>query len=363
MQKVKHKLSQAWAWAKDHKKTSISAAVVILLTPLIVFLVLGIRNRANIERIDVANSGTDAEQAIQLVDSPTTGKEVTKDIADRPVVGVMISNSTGARPQSGLNKADLVFEAIAEGGITRYFALFHDNKAETIGPVRSLRPYFIDWARTFDAAVAHVGGSPQALSLAKTELKNKDIDEFRYGRSVFERISSRPAPHNTYTSFDKLLRATKDLGNKTNDINPFPRTDGEPAEKKNATRIRIPYSTSSYNTEWRYNIENNSYQRFLAGQKHVDAASGNQVEFDVVIVLKSQYSSNRTPSVTYSVIDTVGTGEAYIFQNGTVIDGTWTKKSKTGQYTFKNNSGQEVAINRGSIWFAVQPTDENLSYE
>ncbi|HSD56525.1 MAG TPA: DUF3048 domain-containing protein, partial [Candidatus Saccharimonadales bacterium] len=133
-------------------------------------------------------------------------------INDRPVTGIMIENSTDARPQAGLNEASVVFEAIAEGGITRFLTLWQDTAPESIGPVRSVRPYYVQWLMGFDAAVAHVGGSGDALRLIK-DLNVKDLDQF-HNTAPYWRVSNRYAPHNMFTSIPKLnaLEAQKGFG-------------------------------------------------------------------------------------------------------------------------------------------------------
>src|SRR6185369_4571690 len=140
--------------------------------------------------------------------APTTeasklqGIQVGFDVNKRPVNAVMIENSEFARPQSGLDQAGVVFEAVAEGGITRFLTLFQDTNTAYLGPVRSVRPYYIQWALGFDAAIAHVGGSPEALSAMKS-WSVKDLDQFANG-SYFQRVNNRDAPHNVYTSTDQL---------------------------------------------------------------------------------------------------------------------------------------------------------------
>ena len=142
--------------------------------------------------------------------SNLTGLKVPIGTNKRPVTAVMIENSPDARPQSGLRDAGVVFEAVAEGGITRFLALFQDTKPDYVGPVRSARPYYVRWMLGFDANYAHAGGSGKALAMIR-ELNVRDIDHGANG-SRFDRVSSRYAPHNLYTSIDRLLAAGKERG-------------------------------------------------------------------------------------------------------------------------------------------------------
>src|SRR5262249_15833287 len=134
--------------------------------------------------------------------STLSGLPVDPAVNQRPVTGVMIENSVQARPQSGLNQAGVVFEAIAEGGITRFLALYQDTTPDNVGPIRSARPYYEQWALGFDAGYAHVGGSPEALNDIKA-WGVRDLDQF-YNSGSYHRISSREAPHNVYTGITTL---------------------------------------------------------------------------------------------------------------------------------------------------------------
>jgi hypothetical protein len=140
------------------------------------------------------------------VASPLTGVQVPPELAKRPVTGIMIENSIYARPQSGIQDAGVVFEAIAEAGITRFLTLYQDAKPQYIGPVRSLRPYYIDWAGSFDASIAHIGGSPDALKRIRNG--GKDLDQF-FNSGSYWRQPTREAPHNVYTSFKLLDRLNR----------------------------------------------------------------------------------------------------------------------------------------------------------
>jgi hypothetical protein len=139
------------------------------------------------------------------------------EVAEKRPLGVIIENHGDARPQSGLNNADLIYETVAEGGITRFLAIFHSTPASEIGPVRSARDYFAELANEWGVLFAHVGGSDEVLAqLAQKQYKNIDsLNEFFFGK-YFRRVKTRAAPHNTYTSHselnqflvDRSLRAT-----------------------------------------------------------------------------------------------------------------------------------------------------------
>ncbi len=142
--------------------------------------------------------------------SPLTGELIAQEgDAAKPVTAIMLENSPDARPQSGLKDAEIVYEAIAEGGVTRFLAVYQQHKPQLIGPVRSVRMYYVHWLTPYDASVAHIGGSAAALQLVRNG-SYRDIDQF-FNAGSYWRANDRYAPHNVYTSFEKLdaLNASK----------------------------------------------------------------------------------------------------------------------------------------------------------
>lgn len=284
--------------------------------------------------------------------SPLTGMEVSSEAATKqPVTAIMIENSPDARPQSGLKDAGVVFEAIAEGGITRFLTLHQEDKPQLIGPVRSLRMYYVDWLAPFNASVAHVGGSAAALAEVRSG-KYRDIDQF-FNAGSYWRATDRYAPHNVYTSFERLdaLNAAKGFTSST--FTGFARADGKKVDTPNATRIAIAISSNLYNPLYTYDATTNLYQRNLAGVPHIDREGG-QITPSVVIAIKVNEATVMEDGYRQS-ITTSGSGEADIFQNGTVIKGTWNKADRGSQIIFKDETGKEVALNRGQTWISAVP--------
>jgi hypothetical protein len=174
------------------------------------------------------------------VPSTLTGLPVAPSVNQRPVTAVMVENSTFARPQSGLDQAGVVFEAIAEGGITRFVALYQDTAPSYIGPVRSVRPYYLSWLDGFNAIVAHVGGSGEALQDINS-WGIRDMNQF-YNGSYFTRISSRVAPHNVYTSIARLNALEAADGYTTSHYTGFLRKAPSPSKHPTATTINFDIS-------------------------------------------------------------------------------------------------------------------------
>lgn len=296
-----------------------------------------------------------------IVPSTLTGLPVAPSVNQRPVTAVMIENSTFARPQSGLDQAGVVFEAIAEGGITRFVALYQDTQPSYIGPVRSVRPYYLTWLMGFDAVVAHVGGSPEALQ----DISNwgvRDMNQF-YNGGYFERITSRVAPHNVYTSISQLNTLEQSKGFTTSNYTGFPRKADQPSKSPDATTINFDISSADYNVQYQYDAANNDYKRFEGGQPHMEMnQQGQQTQITPKVVIAMVMSYGLESDGIHSVYGTIGSGPVYVFQDGTVTQGTWHKASNTSQITFTNNSGGTIKLDAGSTWLTALGSTSEVSY-
>lgn len=288
--------------------------------------------------------------------SPLTGVAVDPALAARPITAVMIENSIDARPQSGLEEAGVVYEAIAEGGITRFMAVYQEQQPTNIGPIRSARPYYVRWAAGHNASYLHSGGSPEALALIRS-LGVKDLDHGALGTSIASRVSTRFAPHNVYSNMATIDAKNVELGYTTVDTTAFTRKEAEPSTSTSpATASTIDFNISGflYNTSYTYDAASNSYARTMAGQPHTDQESGKQITPEVVVALVMSYSIH--PNGIHSVYGSVGTGEATIFQDGKVQQATWRKTSDSAPLELINAAGELVALNPGQTWFtAIAP--------
>jgi len=298
-----------------------------------------------------------------MITSPLTGVAVSAAQAARPVTGVMIENSPDARPQSGLNSAGVVFEAIAEGGITRFLALYQDSAPDYIGPVRSLRPYYIDWATGFDASIAHVGGSPDALE----QIRNggKDLDQF-FNAGAYWRVASRPSPHDVYTNFSKLDALNQAKGYTSSHFNPWSRKADQPLAKPGASSIDLSISGPLYSVHYAYEAATNSYARSEGGAAHTvtdseHAAASTQLHPKVVIALVMSY--NVLNASGHSAYGTIGDGPCFIFQDGNVNTGTWHKTDRGSQFSFTDPSGNVIKLDAGQSWVSIVNSNDAVSYQ
>lgn len=293
-----------------------------------------------------------------VIVSNLTGLPVDASVNARPVTGVMIENSLDARPQSGLSDAGVVFEAIAEGGITRFLALFQDTVPTNVGPIRSARPYYVQWAMGFDAGYAHVGGSPEALNDIKA-WGARDLDQF-YNSGSYHRITSRAAPHNVYTGIDALTQLEVSKGYTSSQYTGFTRKKAAPSKTPNAKSVNIAISGPSYNTHYDYNAATNTYNRSEAGSAHIDANNNKQISPNVVIAIVVPYGLQSDGY--HSDYKAIGSGQAFVFQDGTVTTGTWTKADQKSQLTFTDAAGKPLGLNPGQTWITAVSAANSVTY-
>jgi hypothetical protein len=303
---------------------------------------------------------------ISTVASRLTGIQVDPAVANSTVTAIMIENSDEARPQSGLSQAGIVFEALAEGGITRFMALYQEGQgnATSIGPVRSARPYFIDWLLPFNAAYAHVGGSPDALSDIQS-LNVRDMNQF-YNGNYYTRVTNRDAPHNVYTSIATLDSLEQSKGWTTSSFIGFPRKADAPAKAPAVTSIDFNLSTPDMEVHYVYDPSLNSYLRNEGGSQMIDANTNKQLEPKVVIAMVVPWTDGALDSsgAYYTNYADVGSGTAYIFQDGNLVQGNWQKSSQTNQLQFTDSaSGAPIKLDAGQTWISAVGDPSEISYK
>jgi len=352
-------IKQPWwkrlgSWIKKHPKTSyiIGGTILIVIASAITFALLYQKPVSQV--ISTVVSPKKEKPAPVHFYSPLTGKEVKNEAATKQAVtAIMIENSPDARPQSGLKEAGVVYEAIAEGGITRFLALYQQEKPQLIGPVRSLRMYYVDWLTPYNASVAHVGGSAAALAKVRNGAY-RDIDQF-FNAGYYWRATDRYAPHNVYTSFEKLDELNKAKGYTTSQFTGIRRGNSKASKEPNATKVTINISGPAYNTHYVYNKKTNSYDRFLAGAPHIDREKG-QISPKVVVALRVDEERVLEDGYRES-IKTIGKGKAVVFQNGEAKNVTWEKRGEKSQLSF-TRQGKPFPLARGQTWITAVPNSD-----
>jgi hypothetical protein len=289
-------------------------------------------------------------------ESPLTGLPVDEQVAKRRPVAVMIGNSSKERPQEGLSRASVVYEILAEGGITRLMALYLDNDAQSIGAVRSARHYFLYAAAGHGAVYAHCGGSPQALADLKT-LGVQNLDDMR-DRGVMWRIRDRVAPYNLYTSTANLWYAIEERKWSTREpvAAPWGFSD-EAATGRPGASVKIPYpnGNNGYTVQYDYDSVSGMYRRSVDGQPHIDAQDSSQITAKTVIIIYVKTWLIPNDKDLRVDMDLVGSGKGLVVSDGKLRDITWSKKSKASAFEFKETGGSRLSIRRGNVWIQVVP--------
>ncbi len=294
---------------------------------------------------------------------PLTGSLLYKEKASLPqVFSVMIDNHEDAWPPSGLEEAFLVIEAPVEGGISRMLAFFSDEQeVEKIGPVRSARPYFLDWANELDAIYTHVGGSNAALDLIASG-GTFDLNEYWWG-DYFWRSNDRYAPHNVYIS-TKLLKEyyefREEQGKTPERLYGFWKFKDPESVPTVVSQIHIDFSTPVYVVDWVYDSQTQTYTRSQFHQLHL-ASSGKQISANNIAVVITDI--DVIDSIGRREIRTLGEGQAIIFQDGQMIKALWKKSSQTERLAFYDAQSQkEIFMNAGVTWIEVIESEDELIY-
>jgi len=307
----------------------------------------------------------------------------------RPV-GIMIENHQEARPQSGLSSADVLYEAVAEGGITRFLAMFYCNNGEQVGPIRSARTYFLDFISEYGAnpLYVHVGGANQpGPADALSQIKDygwvglNDMNQFSIGFPTFWRDYDRlghpvSTEHTMYSTTEKLLQfaatsrkltaADADGVTWTKGFIPYSLKDDAPtSQRPPSQKIHLEFWTTdpSYGVDWTYEPIANVYKRSNGGLAHTDFNNKKQLTAKNIIVLtmietnaNDGYENNQ-----HLLYRTKGVGKANIFMDGRETIGTWRKDGRTARTLLFDGDGTSIKFDRGTIWFEILPTDGILT--
>ena len=293
--------------------------------------------------------------------SPLTGVEVADEATTKKAVtAIMIENSPKARPQSGLKDAGQVYEAVAEGGITRFIALYQESRPGLIGPVRSVRPYYVEWASAYDPATVHIGGSSRALGMIRSGNYGVDLDQF-FNPGAFWRADDKAAPHNVYTNFDKLDALRESKGKTTSTFTSFPREEVKTIPPRTASAISVGVSTGDFLVQYDYDQASNSYLRSHGGVAHEDREGG-RITPRVVVAIKVAMSLGFEDG-NREQITTTGTGQAYVFQNGVVTEGTWKRDTDKSQLKLLAADGSEIKLARGQTWITALANTKAVTWQ
>lgn len=327
---------------------------------LVAFTLIGCGKEEKAEPTkDVTAPVTEEEKENEVENAhpfPLTGMEAEEAATSRSVA-VVVNNHPKARPQSGLHKADIVYELLAEGDVTRFLAIFQSEMPKMVGPVRSARDYYVDLAKGYNSLFIAHGYSPEA----KEMLTSGTIDHLngmQYDGTLFKRADFRKPPHNSYISSDAIVKGA-DKNGYDMDTPPASLTfseDGRSMDGEEVSSIMVSYDNNpSFNVIYEYNKDKDKYERFSADKKTVDYDSKTPVKLDNVLIIETPHkvidNSGRRE------IDLLSGGNAYLLQKGKLIEVEW--KNDDGKL-LPYLDGEQVPLVPGKTWINIIPSNPGL---
>ena len=289
-----------------------------------------------------------------------TGKAMEEQIDTRPVA-VLINNLAPARPQSGLTEADIIWEVLAEGGITRLVAIFQStpNNEFDLGPVRSNRPYFIEIADSFDAIIAHAGASNDAYAILQRQDKPY-LDEISNAGKYYWRSSERKAPHNLYTNLSKLREGASAKGyREQSTIQGYSfMTEEEAATASigSAKKLEVQFQLKSYRVGYSFDETNRVYKRSINDEPHIDKNTDEALFANNLIFMQTEHKVlDKEGRLS---VDLQSGGEALVIQNGEMIEGKWVAAAD-GMIRFVKD-GADIKLVPGKSFIHVLPLGKSI---
>lgn len=328
---------------------SVVAALLILGT--IVLIINKKDNKENIKQEEKEEVKQEEKPRLKIIDEDSNSR----------TIAVMINNHNQARPyQTGLSEAYIIYEALVEGGITRMMALFKDKNIEKIGPVRSARPYYIDYVMENDAIYVHFGHSRQAVDdLAKYKINNiNGLVDSAFWRDNTLNVAYEHRAFTNTENINKLIsakgyRTTTDkkavLNYSVDEIN----LDSK-EESINASKVDFTYSYYM-KVGYVYDLENKVYNRFANGVAHSDGVTGIQYNFKNIIILN--VANSILDSEGHVKLDNVGSGSGYYITNGSAVEINWSKESRDAKTIYTYKDGSELKVNDGNTFIQIVPID------
>lgn len=337
----------------------------VALSLIILLIVSGCSQKEELVNEHPTDEGTgptvEKEEPVQELryQYPLSGIKTDVEPSSR-AIAVMINNHPKARPQSGLQQADVVYEALAEGNVTRFLAIFESEMPERIGPVRSARDYYIELAKGYDSLYIAHGYSPDAKQMLDRGYVDH-LNGIRYDGILFERSSDRYAPHNSYISFDNILKGAEENSYPMNTV-PDPLSFLDESQLENLTGIEgegivISYGDQTFDVQYEYDSETGKYHRYSAGEEMVDADSNEAVSIDNVFIVEMDHEV--LDSEGRRAIDLTSGGRGYLLQNGMMNEVEW--KNKNGRI-LPVIDGKTVAFAPGKTWISIVPSLDRVTY-
>ena len=343
-------------------KTKILVAILVIVI-IALGVLLGIKLFKEQEQNEVTSDVNESEESIltvNLEDEPEMPK--SKYSGEKRTLAVVIDNVGEAIPQAGLNDAMIVYEAIVEGGLTRLLAVFKDPQVETIGPARSARPYFIDYALENDSIFAHYGGSPKALNEVE-QLDMDNINGIEVSNKIYWRTNKKSAPHNAMLSVKEAWNFVESKNyrqttSKRNVLN-YVTTEVELEEGQSGTTVTIPYPKDK--VQFQYNEQNKNYERYVNGSPRKDFTTGETLTTkNIIITFANNYTTSEENGYGRQAIENIGSLDGYYITNGKAIKIKCEKTQRSSATVYKDLEGNEIEVNDGNTYIQIVPLNCNI---
>lgn len=330
-----------------------------LLLLLFILSSCGCSKEQNIEQEPIVEEEEEVvEQEIRPFSFPLTGIG-SQDAPEGRAVAVVINNHPKARPQSGIHQADIVYEALAEGKVTRFLAIFQSEHPEKIGPVRSARNYFIELAKGYDSLFVAHGYSPDAFELLQRGYLD-ELNGMSYDGSLFKRSKDRQAPHNSYITFANILKGAEQ---KKYDMSKVPRnnvflTEEEQTQLQgnHASKVTLSYGSNLFNVRYEYDQQTEKFTRFSNEEQTVDNDSKKPVLLDNIFIVETNHQV--VDEEGRLDIDLTSGGNGYLFQKGKWYEVQW--KNEAGRMIPVHN-GQKIGFVPGKTWIHIVPSKPGIA--
>ena len=340
--------------------------VILAIVVIILGVLLGMKftsTKQEQEENTVANEENENKDELLTVVLDGNTKD-SKYASNKRTIAVVIDNVGDAVPQASLNEAMIVYEAIVEGNLTRFLAVYKDPQVETIGPARSARPYFIDYAMENDSIFVHYGGSPKALTEVQT-LKLDNVNGIESPGKVFWRTNRKNAPHNAMVSVAAVWDYAKSKGYKTTttqrNVLKYVTKEVELEEGVTANTVNVPYATSK--VKFVYDENTKLYQRYVGNVLQKDFLTGEAlITKNIIITFANNYTTDEENGYGRQAIENIGSLNGYYITDGKAVKIKCEKTTRRGRTVYKDLSGNEIDVNDGNTYIQIVPLNMDVSF-
>ncbi len=354
----------------------IKRSSVILLVFLMVLSFVGCKSDKGNEMVDTDTSVEGIEEVEEVMEglalNPLTGLYIDEEVAKRRPVAVMINNIKKALPQSGISQADVIYETLAEGNITRLLAIFQDFDANKIGPVRSARHYYLDLAFNHDAVYLHYGGSPhafQAIKDLKVDNLNglSSLDKIMCWRDSERMKQKGMYEHSVYTNAEKIMKAwdvtkhRQEIKEGIKDNFVFSKEELK-FEGQKADKVSLPF-TNQITTGFQYDEETGLYKRTQYNGAHIDEMNNQQLTTKNIIIQYVEIFHIAGDTAGRRDMKLVGSGNGMYITNGNAMPITWSKETHQSPTIYKDEGGNTLTMNKGNTWIIIFPNNRQIELD